>query len=541
MSIRRVTTNTTLIYFLGLFMVGMAYIAILPPFEGFDENAHFSRVKEISASFRSALNAQSFIDQTVLDFNGPMPYSSGEPPYNLGNTYPSFFANPNAVNLFVEHYRNEPFILGFTPSNEQNWQIQHPPLYYLLMAPLFSHLGSLSFITQLTILRLVSFFISICGFFFGYLAYRNTQKNRTDRSGSLIGFAFYPIIFPMFFLEFARVGNDSLCILLVGMISYCLSLWLSNKDQSGKLFFVGLLLGAGLLTKAFFIPIALGMLFFLLSQHIFQAMTQARVRDLCRDLGFLLVPIIIVGGSWYLFKLFAHGDLGLGGEASSLGGTSALWSGLMNNFHLLGFLRGLLVPLVSFSWAGTWSLVRFPIIMQLPLILLGAWVFWEFVKAFRISSLPNYESLALLMFILLYLGLAVHVLISMAISGLGTSGGWYLHILSPWLAPAVGVALHSFLRVKFKRIMLLALITYSLLFQWIAIWAHMALFSGCAIKANDKEFMFSAANFCLDQAPVIFNRLQILANPYISLVMFLLGFSLLIMTMLRVLKIETTR
>jgi len=218
MNISRLWANTSLVYFLGLLMVGISYIAILPPFEGFDENAHLSRVREISASFNSVLNAHSFIDQTISDFSGPMPYSSGIPPYDLGNTYPNFFANPIAVRSFIQHYRNEPFGLRFSSSDEPNWQVQHPPLYYLLMAPVHSHLGGFSFITQLTFLRILSFSISIVGLFFGYLAFKNISKNRNIQADPILGFAFYPIVFPMFFLEFARVGNDALCIFLIGDI-----------------------------------------------------------------------------------------------------------------------------------------------------------------------------------------------------------------------------------------------------------------------------------------------------------------------------------
>jgi hypothetical protein len=521
-------------------MIGIAYVAILPPFEGFDESAHLSRVKEISLSPQSALNAKSFIDQSIFDFAGPVPYSSGNPPYNLGNIYPLFFANHGAVLSFVQHYQKESFGLGFTPSNKENWQIQHPPLYYLLISPIFNCLGDFSFLTQLTILRLFSLFISIGGFFLGYLAFKNIFIDRNEEANPLIGFAFYPIIFPMFFLEFARVGNDSLCIFFIGTLSYYLSLWLKNKDEYIKLVVVGAFLGAGLLTKAFFIPITIGMLFFLAFQYLYYDNSNFHLRDFLRALRYVLIPVILIGGTWYLFKFFSHGDFGIGGEASELVSSVGVWNGLMRNFNFLAFIRGLLVPLVSFSWAGTWSLVRLPIVMQLPMLLLGAWIFSLFIKRLKYSALADYESLALLMFIFLYFGLAVHVLISMALTGLGTSGGWYLHILSPWLAPAVGKVLHSILRDKFQRLILLVLVIYSLLFQWGAIWSHMALFSGCAVKDDDKVFLFLGSDFCLNNSFVIFERLQIIASPFVSIFLFVLGFYLLIITMLRMWKIEAT-
>lgn len=540
MSFRGLWANTTFVYFLGLLIVGGAYITILPPFEGFDENAHFSRIMEVASSSYNVLTPHSFIDKSVLDYTGPMPYSSGNPPYDQGKTYPIFFSNTRLVHDFVDQYSNKLFGHAFNPSDVPNWQVQHPPLYYLLMSPLFSQLSGFSFMTQLVMLRLVSFFIAIAGLFFGYLAYRNLLNTRAQSAKRLIGFVFYPIILPMFFLEFARIGNDSLCIMIIGLIAYCLSLWLKNKDRFGRLFIIGTLLGAGLLTKAFFIPISLGLVFFLVIQHTDQMATKVGATILLRNLGTLLTPVIIIGGSWYLFKILFHGDIGLGGAATELVGGTGLSSGLVNNFHLFKFLRGLLVPLVSFSWAGTWSLVRFPLIIQLPMFFLSTWIFWTFIKTLKTDSLADYESIALLMFILLYLGLAVHVLISMALTGLGASGGWYLHILSPWLAPALGKALNSILRDKFERWILFALVIYSVAFQWFAIWSHMALFSGCAVKDDDKGFLFLSSDFCLNNSFVLFDRLQIIASPFVSIFLFVLGFYLLIITMLRMWKIEAT-
>lgn len=541
MTFSRLWKSTPLLNFFGLLMVGMAYVTMLPAFEGFDESAHLSRVKEVTFSPKSALNATSFIDKSVIDFAGPVPYSSGNPPYNLGNTYPIFFANQEAVLSFVQHYKKDSIGLGFTPTNKQNWQIQHPPLYYLFMSPILSSLDDFSFLTQLTILRIFSFFISISGFFLGYLAFKNLSINRTEGANPLIGFAFYPIIFPMFFLEFARVGNDSLCILLIGTLSYYLSLWLKNKNEYKKLVVVGIFLGTGLLTKAFFIPITIGMLFFLAFQYLYNDHANGCDRNYLLDLRCVLIPVVAIGGSWYLFKFFSHGDFGLGGETIELVSTVGVRKGLMHNFNFLAFLKGLLVPLVSFSWAGTWSLVRFPIVIQLPMLFLEAWIFCLFIKRLKSSDLAEYELLALLMFIFLYLGLVIHVLISMALTGLGTSGGWYLHILSPWLAPAVGTVLHSILRDKFERLILLVLVIYSVLFQWVAIWSHMALFSGCAVKDVDKGFLFLASDLCLNNVFIIFDRLQIIASPFISIIFFMLGFCLLIITMLRMWKIEAVQ
>jgi len=66
----------------------------------------------------------------------------------------------------------------------------------------------------------------------------------------------------------------------------------------------------------------------------------------------------------------------------------------------------------------------------------------------------------------------------------------------------------------------------------------MALFSGYAVKADDKGFSFSEGFLCLGDVSVIIERLQVLASPIAGLLAFFFGFSLLFITILRVIKLE---
>lgn len=530
--------KTSLIFFLGLFLVGVGYVFLLPPFEGFDESAHFSRIREVSGSFRSGFNSESFMDKAVTDFSGPMPYSSGAPPYNVGNVYPSFFHNDVLINSFLNEYRNKPFDLNFVATSIPNWQIQHPPLYYFLISPVLSQLSNFSFTSQLVILRLTSFAISLFGFFLGYLAFKNIEIKKDVINNPCLGFIAYPIIFPMFFLEFARVGNDSLCILLIGLISYFLSFGLRRGLQPLDLVIYGILLGLGLLTKAFFVPIGAGLILFLILKKLANLEFRDHIFLTFKISTYVLIPTLVVGGSWYIFKFLSFGDMGVGGEASELINGSGLLAGLVKNFQVTGLIRGALVPLVSFSWAGTWSLVRMPILSQLPLLALALWLFVSYFRAIKDNPFEDYGWLVLWLFSLFYLALVVHVLVSMALTGLGTSGGWYLHILAPFLAPAVGISIQSILKSQFKKIIFFILLGYSFIFQLMAIWFHMALFSGCALKANDKSFLFLENNLCLDSLQIVIKNLQVLASPYFAVLALFLGFSLIFVALYRSLNIE---
>src|SRR5450759_841907 len=163
------------LYLLALFLMGLGYLAILPAFEGFDETAHYSSVRQIADTGTIPIYGASFLDDEIAHYQGPIPYTSGRPPFDLGLTYKKFFAQPNLVENYLSSYRQAGFSV-YRPSQEQNWQAQHPPLYYMLMAPLEKATERLSFVTQMFILRLVSFLIALAGVAFGLLASRQSEK-----------------------------------------------------------------------------------------------------------------------------------------------------------------------------------------------------------------------------------------------------------------------------------------------------------------------------------------------------------------------------
>lgn len=251
---------------LSTLLIALGFLAVLPPFEGFDETAHYSSIQQIADTGTIPRYGQSFLSLTVVDYglHGPLPYSSLHPPFdrNGGMTYAVFFASPDHVAAYKNLYR-KPLPRFFQPSKQANWQSQHPPLYYLLMASLMTATASWSFVTQLFALRLVSFLFAFAGLMIGLCA-SITHSTPTLRRSMLLGFLLYPLIAPMFIVEFARLGNDSLCLFLFGMIWAVLLRWLEDEYDSKRSLLLGILLGLGLLTKAFFLPITFGIGLFVL-------------------------------------------------------------------------------------------------------------------------------------------------------------------------------------------------------------------------------------------------------------------------------------
>ena len=520
--------KTIWLYLLSILFIGIGYISILPVFEGFDETAHYSRLRETKDHPLAIFEKESFLDRVVVEYSGPMPYSSGEAPFDDGFNYQKFFSDQSNSDNYIKKYWQTPMSTSFIQSSDKNWQNQHPPLYYLLLAPLI--IKSIPFIYQFYIVRIVSFVIALTGVFFGLLSLRNifqSKKNKNVLTASFFGFMIYPIIFPMFFLEFARIGNDSLCLLILGLISY---IWTFNSYHfypRKKSFLIGVLLGLGLLTKAFFIPITAAILFFVVIQNFANGITMGNGVKLLKKISLILFPAAIIGGSWYLFKILVYGDPGLGTEVVELGGNGGLIAGLINNFSFVGFIRGLIVPIVSFTWAGSWSLVRMPVYLELPLLFFGFGLLYLHLQHLKKEKIVNFHWLGFLIFLFIYIGLAVHVIISMSLTGLGTGPGWYLHILMPLLAPAIGLASLRFIQTYLNKIIFFTLLIYSFLFQLGAILSYAALFGAGAFKGANKSFVFNQDILTLDSISKIYKNLSVISFPNLSFVSFLLGFFIL--------------
>lgn len=497
--------------------MGMAYISILPVFEGFDETAHFSSLRQIANTGTIPIHGKGFLDRFILEFQGPLPYDSGTPPFDQGVVYASFFKDPELVDLYIQKYR-QPFPLPpYYPSQVPNWQAQHPPLYYLLLAPLINIVDGFSFTAQFFLLRSISFLLALSGVALGIKAVFQAS-DATERNIALFGFVFYPVVLPMFFPEFARIGNDSLCIFLVGMIAYLLSRWLEDEYSINKSIPVGVALGMGLLTKAFFLPVASALTVFLLLKAWMNR--QGRSKYL-RSLFSILLPMLLIGGSWYIYNLVHFGTFTGSSESLTLSSAGGLFTGLNRHFSWINFIRGLIAPIASFIWAGTWSLVRLPDLFHLPLMMLTLSIMIAYVVQIipRRSDHPVW--LPVWMFIFFGAGLFWHILVGIAINGNAATPGWYLHILMPWTAPALGLGLVSILRNSRLRILTILLLSYAMLYHLAVLWSQFALFTGCASKGPDKYYVFSGNFFCLDQISILMDRASILGYPALGIVGFL--------------------
>lgn len=177
------------------------------------------------------------------------------------------------------------------------YEDHQPPLYYLLQAPVFSLTGG-----SLVALRLFSVLmgagIVLCTF-------ATSIVLMPDRPQVALGAAALLAFLPQHVAVVASVNNDSLSNLIIAMTLLACVLYMKGQDVRPWQF--GLLVGLGMLTKvSTLILVPLVCLTLLL--RWWQLPPQVRwYRLLARMVAYFAVPVLVLGGIWWVHSMNVYG------------------------------------------------------------------------------------------------------------------------------------------------------------------------------------------------------------------------------------------
>lgn len=511
------------IYLLAILCIGLAYSSLIPPFEGFDESAHLSLIWEVESGGMPYYGISS-LDKSIYNYTGPTQYSSGRPPFDTKTTYRKFFSNQELVDDYRQKYLRNDFKVPFDPIGAQismNWEAQHPPLYYLLMAPISKELNKINILEYFFALRGVSLIISLLGVM---TLIKTIMVFETNDSVSIFkdGLIFYPLMLPMIFPDIARVGNDSLCLFFSCLLASSVIFYLKTSRRWLGSVLLGLIMGLGLLVKAFFLPINAAILLYL-------AYSQWADRRCSFKYLFMAFSVMLLSGGWWYLRNYLLFDSFTGSdELIMLQNKGGFISNFLEKFTLYELSRGLIVPFVSYIWAGTGSLVRMPTFLYSLQIFMVLIIVIFYIRS--IKKIDDSQNIFIWIFSIFYFGLVWHMFNAVALWGRGTTPGWYLNILFPWAVPAIGVAVQSLHRsTKFGCSILKLFFYLMLLFQLYAVYNLFSVYSGCAVKGNNKQAFFDQGYLCLDNFFQYLSNMKMLALgfPFLQLLLYSVGFSLL--------------
>src|SRR5215831_14494468 len=124
-------TGPSWLLLLAVALLGIAHVAFLPPFEGYDEIAHWSYIQQIADEMRLPPAAEAWLSGDMADYAGPRPFERSTSEHPSGAAFRRYFAEPHGD-------LGQPVPRLFRPTAHPNWEPrQQPPLYYLLLAPFY--------------------------------------------------------------------------------------------------------------------------------------------------------------------------------------------------------------------------------------------------------------------------------------------------------------------------------------------------------------------------------------------------------------------
>jgi hypothetical protein len=504
--------------------LGLAHLSFLPPWEGFDEPAHFSYVQQIAATGTWPARHENLLSADVEAYLrvGPMPYGTLPP----AATYERFFQGPPetvaAVRRLLQDSPARP--RTYVPSRLANWERKHPPLGYALLAPVFRLTADRAWAVQIWWLRAASYLaawaalvIVVAGC--GVLARRADGPERAAWQWAALGVALWPACFPAWFPAMARLGNDGLSALVASLLWLALVVCGRRTTAPASAAIFGVILGLGGLVKAYFLAIAPAVALYVLSRRDLEARRSRRLAAAALVLGLAAA----VPAWWYLQNGQPYASVLL---ARRGGGLAAA---LAERFSLHAWIRGHAALVASFSWPGSWSFARPPYGFFVPLaglvVVLSAAAAWTMrrVTPAHPAVVPLWLAAPVAA------ALSYYVLVRVALTGEGRlAAGYYLHVLAGPLGTIVGLAAGTLWSERRLRRLTAGLVTYALAFAAAMTWAQILLFAGLLTRAPDRFYAAPAPLPPWLGVPEALHRLEVLARPQIGLAAGIAGVLLLV-------------
>jgi 4-amino-4-deoxy-L-arabinose transferase-like glycosyltransferase len=429
------TTLLLVLLWLAFVVRGFWYCALLPPWEGYDEPYHFAALQNVAAGrgFPQATTPVSLeVEHSLHLLPLPWELQFQDIPHPL-STYDDFWRLPvTERKRQVDAVRALPVEQGTQLADEPilNYESQQEPLYYWLLAfplrwmtgiPLFSRIYLLRMLNVL----LASVVVPVC-WWMAKLVLRSDLQS--------MGASAVVVLMPELMINNARVGNQSLALLL-----YSLLLMASLQAARHSMHWiwwiaVGCALGAGLLTMASFmtaIPAVVLLAAVCVRSAGSSGIRSQRVFAIAARCGTALAIAAVIAGPWYAHVHSATGSWSGLGHDAALRHYSLLQKLLA--IPRVNWKSGALSVLISHIWFGGWSFLRVHrglyIAGILVIVLAIAGVVVRLTRRHDPGDeIRNVEILA--SFYACFLaGLAYHVLITFLHEGVSASTGWYLYAL----------------------------------------------------------------------------------------------------------------
>jgi 4-amino-4-deoxy-L-arabinose transferase-like glycosyltransferase len=422
-----------------------------PLWEGFDEWAHFAVIQHVAehGSLPSRADLISPAVQRSLSLAPLSRAAAGGMPDRL--THDSFWRLPvEQRTQFQEALRalssSSPAPAPIEAIANQ-YEAQQPPLYYLLLAPLFLATRGLSLIAQVLCLRMASLLIASLIVPLVFAVCRDILPD--VRFALLV--ALLTASLPGLFIDICRVANDGLAAVAASaVILYAIK---ASRPAARLRVWVtlGLLMGAALLTKAYLLVF----LALLPLAAILRIAREHRKRRIAGGCAIAIVTCLVIGAWWYVRAWWITGTLS--GEQLDAQTARLPLSQKLSAVLAIDWRKVCDDAVRSHIWVGAWSFLVvhawmyrvFELVGLIAIVGLLAFFFRLRLDASRVANVRAADIVLLLAaWVLVCLVVAYHSLVLFLTQSSSTAQGWYLY---PGLASELTLIAVGFLGLFGER------------------------------------------------------------------------------------------
>lgn len=316
----------TIILLVGSLLAGVGFSAVQPPFEAVDETAHYSYIQQMAETGtwpRVNDPSSADVDEYLRLAPGPN-LVDGRWSYSafLKASADTVHAGTSAIHAERERDRS------WRPGARKNYEGQHPPLYYALLAPLWSASKGWSIYAQFVLLRSASYLFAWGGLVIATFSIARSSAGSPYAPLLVVGPALWPALFPQWFPEMARLGNDSLVLLLLALASVVIRRGFSPNGKTVHFALLGGVCGLGLLTKATVLPFVAALGLFLTWSAWRARGDAAMLRAWISRLVVFCLVTVAIAGWWYVKNQIVYGNIVGSSDAIALAKQGGLIKGL---------------------------------------------------------------------------------------------------------------------------------------------------------------------------------------------------------------------
>lgn len=235
--------------FLALLLIlflfkGIIISVVFPPYSGHDEVAHYAYLKVLAEEGRVSLIPE------------PVGFDEG---YTRDKDYADWDMIPDEFYKYAGHYLTQDWWGGYSDPVRavtfegkylpSGWVYtgNHPPLYYVLMVPVFKAVQSLDIDTQIYFFRMATIPFGMLTVLLAYLTVRAIFPRDRFLAMTVPAFVAFQ---PQISYESSMLNNDILAIMLTSAVIWMLAVGLRKRFPIWNVLLIGLFYGLAMLSKS---------------------------------------------------------------------------------------------------------------------------------------------------------------------------------------------------------------------------------------------------------------------------------------------------